>query len=137
VKRIRTTMMRFNQFQVRIFVTLVLSIIHHCFYCEAFMFGKAAPLWSRNDNSVPKRRCRQENDQYKNRYYSSGFTTTSSSLEATTRRQSFGDLLGSTLALPVMVNTATSTTISSLPANAADDYPFKVGTKLYIFITAI
>ena len=46
------------------------------------------------------------------------------SLDATTRRQSFGDLLGSTLALPVMVDSVANIQ----PAEAADDYPFKVRT---------
>ena len=65
--------------------------------------------------------------------YSSVLSTTTRrklflSLDATTRRQSFGDLLGSTLALPALVDTASST-LFPLPANAADDYPFKVRTK--------
>ena len=65
--------------------------------------------------------------------YSSVISTTTRrklflSLDATTRRQSFGDLLGSTLALPALVDTASST-LFPLPANAADDYPFKVRTK--------
>jgi hypothetical protein len=55
-------------------------------------------------------------------------TATTTSLDSTTRRQSFGDLLGSTL-LPIATAASIATgTDSQLiqPVYAADEYPFKV-----------
>jgi hypothetical protein len=47
-------------------------------------------------------------------------------LDSTTRRQSFGDLLGSTL-LPIATAAAITTDTNFIqPVNAADEYPFKV-----------
>lgn len=99
---------------------------HIHFYINAFHLIPSVSF--KNDHSVAyRRRAYCDEDRY------SGIVITSSSssllLDATTRRQSFGDLLGSTLALPAIVDTVT-TLQPTLSANAADDYPFKVRTKI-------
>lgn len=96
------------------------------FYIHAFHLVPSVSY--KNDHSVVYRR-RDYCDE--DRYLGMVTTTTSSSskLDATTRRQSFGDLLGSTLALPAIVDTVT-TIQPTLSANAADDYPFKVRTNI-------
>jgi hypothetical protein len=120
------------------------------FYIDAFVAGTGPVLQlslynNRDTSPMNNRRSEQQQQQQqqqqrsdKDRYavLSSKATTlvgttqrvsTAFALKATTRRQSFGDLLGSTLAVPVMVNTASTIIQSPLPAQAADDYPFKVG----------
>jgi hypothetical protein len=119
------------------------------FYIDAFVAGTGPvlrlSLYNNRDTSSPmNNRCSEQQQQQQqqrsdeDRYavlFSKATTlvgttqrvSTAFALEATTRRQSFGDLLGSTLAVPVMVNTASTIIQSPLPAQAADDYPFKVG----------
>ena len=104
------------------------------YFIDAF---HVVPLLSSKNNYLEYHR----RDHLNEDRYSEIATPSSSSLDATTRRQSFGDLLGSTLALPAIVDTATMTLQGPLlSANAADDYPFKVRMKKkleFIFIQLI